>query len=134
MKRVLVRKVLCILAVFAVICSVFVPVSAEDTAVSAAYTALKNPAGELIAVSKYGDTEHFPEQSLEGLLAASGIDCSRSHASAIASSAFAVRRSRAMQPVTRSNSPSAVSARLSESWTPWRVMPSSDAISLRERS
>lgn len=70
MKRVLVRKVLCILAVFAVICSVFVPVSAEDASVSAAYTALKNPAGELIAVSKYGDTENFPEQSLEGLLAA----------------------------------------------------------------
>lgn len=70
MKHIWIRKAVCLLAVLAVICSVFVPVSAEDAAVSAAYTALKNPAGELIAVSKYGDTENFPEQSLEGLLAA----------------------------------------------------------------
>lgn len=70
MKRIWIRKAVCLLAVLAVICSVFVPVSAEDASVSAAYTALKNPAGELIAVSKYGDTENFPEQSLEGLLAA----------------------------------------------------------------
>lgn len=71
MKRNWIRKAVCLLAVLTVIGGVFVPASAEETAVSAAYTALKNPAGELIAVSKYGDTEHFPEQSLEGLLAAS---------------------------------------------------------------
>ncbi len=71
MKRNWIRKAVCLLAVLTVICGVLVPASAEETAVSAAYTALKNPAGELIAVSKYGDTEHFPEQSLEGLLAAS---------------------------------------------------------------
>lgn len=71
MKRNWIRKAVCLLAVLTVIGGVLVPASAEETAVSAAYTALKNPAGELIAVSKYGDTEHFPEQSLEGLLAAS---------------------------------------------------------------
>lgn len=71
MKRNWIRKAVCLLAVLTVICGVLVPASAEETAVSAAYTALKNPTGELIAVSKYGDTEHFPEQSLEGLLAAS---------------------------------------------------------------
>lgn len=71
MKRNWIRKAVCLLAVLTVIVGVLVPASAEETAVSAAYTALKNPAGELIAVSKYGDTEHFPEQSLEGLLAAS---------------------------------------------------------------
>lgn len=71
MKRNWIRKAVCLLAVLTLIGGVLVPASAEETAVSAAYTALKNPAGELIAVSKYGDTEHFPEQSLEGLLAAS---------------------------------------------------------------
>lgn len=71
MKRNWIRKAVCLLAVLTVIGGVMVSASAEETAVSAAYTALKNPAGELIAVSKYGDTEHFPEQSLEGLLAAS---------------------------------------------------------------
>ncbi|MGN0572123.1 MAG: glycerophosphodiester phosphodiesterase family protein [Candidatus Fimenecus sp.] len=71
MKRVWIRKLLCCLAVLAIICSLIVPVFAEDASVSAAYTALKNPAGDLIAVSKYGDTEKFPEQSVEGLLAAS---------------------------------------------------------------
>lgn len=71
MKRIWIRKAVCLLAVLTVIGGVLVSASAEETAVSAAYTALKNPAGELIAVSKYGDTEHFPEQSLEGLLAAS---------------------------------------------------------------
>lgn len=71
MKRNWIRKAVCLLAVLTVIGGVLVPASAEETAVSAAYTALKNPTGELIAVSKYGDTEHFPEQSLEGLLAAS---------------------------------------------------------------
>lgn len=71
MKRNWIRKAVCLLAVLTVIGGVLVPASAEETAVSAAYTALKNPAGELIAVSKYGDTEHFPEQSLEGFLAAS---------------------------------------------------------------
>lgn len=71
MKRNWIRKAVCLLAVLTVIGGVLVPASAEETAVSAAYTALKNPAGELIAVSKYGDTEHFPEQSLEGLFAAS---------------------------------------------------------------
>lgn len=70
MNRFFVRKVLCVFAVLAVICSLLIPASAEDAAVSAAFTALKNPAGELIAVSKYGDTENYPEQSLEGLLAA----------------------------------------------------------------
>lgn len=71
MKRNWIRKAVCLLAVLTVIGGVLVPASAEKTVVSAAYTALKNPTGELIAVSKYGDTEHFPEQSLEGLLAAS---------------------------------------------------------------
>lgn len=71
MKRNWIRKAVCLLAVLTVIGGVLVPASAEETAVSAAYTALKNPTGELIAVSKYGDTEHFPEQSLEGFLAAS---------------------------------------------------------------
>ena len=72
MNRSFARKTLCILAVLAVLFSLFaVPASAEAGAVVPAYTALKNPTGELIAVSKYGDTENFPEQSLEALLAAS---------------------------------------------------------------
>ena len=72
MNRSFARKTLCIVAVLAVLFNLFaVPASAEAGAVVPAYTALKNPTGELIAVSKYGDTENFPEQSLEALLAAS---------------------------------------------------------------
>lgn len=49
---------------------------AEDATVAPAFTQLKDPAGELLAVSKYGDTKNFPENSIEGILAAaqSGAD------------------------------------------------------------
>lgn len=70
MMRKIIRSVLCTLVALAVFCSAFVSAFAEDAAVSASYTALKNPSGDLIAVSKYGDTQNYPEQSLEGLLAA----------------------------------------------------------------
>ena len=46
MKRNWIRKAVCLLAVLTVIGGVLVPASAEETAVSAAYTALKNPTGD----------------------------------------------------------------------------------------
>lgn len=70
MKRKRIGKAICLFLALFMLCSMVFPSFAADTEISAAYTALKNPAGELIAVSKYGDTEHFPEQSAEGLLAA----------------------------------------------------------------
>ncbi len=50
--------VLCVLSVFA----------AEEA--PAVFSELKDPAGGLLVVSKYGDTENYPEQSAEGILAA----------------------------------------------------------------
>lgn len=65
------RRWLCILAAAVILFSLSLPVSAEEAVpVSPAYTALKNPTGDLIAVSKFGDTQNYPEQSVEGLLAA----------------------------------------------------------------
>lgn len=54
----LVLTVLCTLPAFA----------AED--MPAVFSELKDPAGNLLVVSKYGDTENCPEQSAEGILAA----------------------------------------------------------------
>lgn len=54
----LLLTVLCVLPVFA---------EAETPAV---FSELKDPSGDLLVVSKYGDTENYPEQSLEGIFAA----------------------------------------------------------------
>ncbi len=54
----LVLTVLCTLPAFA----------ADD--MPAVFSELKDPAGNLLVVSKYGDTENCPEQSAEGILAA----------------------------------------------------------------
>ncbi len=70
MKHTFFRRVLCIFTVLTVLLTLALPVFAEEAAVPEAYTVLKNPLGDLVAVSKFGDTVHYPEQSVEGLLAA----------------------------------------------------------------
>ncbi len=70
MKHTFVRRAWCIFTALTVILTLALPVFAEEAAVPDAYTALKNPSGDLVAVSKFGDTVRYPEQSAEGLLAA----------------------------------------------------------------
>lgn len=69
---------LCICLIFSLSVTAF----AEDAAVAPSFTQLKDPAGEMLAVSKYGDTKNFPENSLEGILSAAknGADMVYVHA------------------------------------------------------
>lgn len=62
----LLMTLLCVLPAFA----------AEEAQPPAVFSELKDPSGGLLVVSKYGDTQNYPEQSCEGILAAaeSGAD------------------------------------------------------------
>lgn len=63
-----------LLCLFLSLCMLFgfaLPVFAEEgDAAANAFTQLKDPAGDLLVVSKYGDTSQYPENSAEGILAA----------------------------------------------------------------
>lgn len=68
-----IKKLLALLLSTCLLLLLAVPVFAENTAVedsNATAIALRDPAGDLLAVSKYGDTVHFPENSAEGIAAA----------------------------------------------------------------
>lgn len=70
MKHSIRKRLFCLLTAVLLVLTMGIPVFAEDTAAPAAYAALKNPDGMLLAVSKFGDTTQYPEQSVEALLAA----------------------------------------------------------------
>ncbi len=65
------KRIFCFTMTLCLLFSLLLPVLAEEADVTSnAFTELKNPAGELLAVSKYGDTSKYPESSVEGILAA----------------------------------------------------------------
>lgn len=57
-----------LLTVFLLFSFAVLPVSATEN--SRAFAELKNPTGDLLAVSKYGNTKDYPEQSIEAILSA----------------------------------------------------------------
>lgn len=66
------KRAVCILAALLMLLLCILPVSAADgdAQIPAVFSAVKDPSGGLLVVSKYGDTQAFPEQSCEGILAA----------------------------------------------------------------
>lgn len=65
------KRAVCILLALLMTLLCVLPVFAADAAPSpTVFSALKDPAGGLLVVSKYGDTQNYPEQSCEGILAA----------------------------------------------------------------
>lgn len=67
------QKWICVFMALCLLLLCGVPVFAEEdteTGASKAYAQLKDPAGTLLAVSKYGDTANYPENSTEGIVAA----------------------------------------------------------------
>lgn len=65
------KSVVCLLlALFITAFCAFPVFAEEETQTPAVFVELKDPSGSLLVVSKYGDTDKYPEQSSEGILAA----------------------------------------------------------------
>lgn len=63
------KSAICIFLTLLLIAFCTLPAFAEGD-IPTAFSELKDPAGNLLVVSKYGDTANYPEQSAEGILAA----------------------------------------------------------------
>ncbi len=66
------RKWFCLFlaCILLALCCVPAFAEGEESGAAGAYAQLKDPAGALLAVSKYGDTVNYPENSVEGIVAA----------------------------------------------------------------